>query len=599
MTTGTGNITVAASPASARMRPMSDIPTGTAGVVLVIEDEAGTEWEESYCTILSETTFSRDTVINGSNGTSKVNFTAAVLTVFCTMSAAQIAKFASADADVVTELPDLSAVTVPVYVGGVRKIISAENLMLAFGTLTAALPAAGPLTGPDGVPIVQSGGDVLTTLTAIAAAVAILNSTPATAPGAPTIGAATAGNGSATVAFTAPASNGGSAITGYLITASTGQTATVTASPGSITVPNGTATTFTVNAFNVIGTGAPSSASNSVTPSAGITAPGAPTIGAATSGVESASVAFTAPGSTGGSAITGYLITASTGQTASVSASPGVIAMPAGMAATFTVQAVNAVGPSAASAASNSVTPTVATVPSAPTIGTAVAGDGYIDVVFTPGAAGNTATLDYTATLSTGQTATGTVSPVRVTAPNGTAATATVRARNTAGLSAASAASNSVAPTGAPVYILTGPPVSGAFFSEGPVTMTVSGANLYASQGFKIYVKKQSDGVAPATADVKFAWGKSPTVPPFAFADTQIGGFANSVKTASKTNSGLWVNPGDQYYGSFQASTTLYAWTTSAAHVAGESWYLWVRTADGFVKAYDNGTGTPVAWVSN
>ena len=36
--------------------------------------------------------------------------------------------------------------------------------------------------------------------------------TPATLPGAPTIGTATAGNAQATVTFTAPASNGGSAI---------------------------------------------------------------------------------------------------------------------------------------------------------------------------------------------------------------------------------------------------------------------------------------------------------------------------------------------------------------------------------------------------
>jgi hypothetical protein len=45
---------------------------------------------------------------------------------------------------------------------------------------------------------------------------------PATVPGAPTIGIATTGNAQATVTFTAPASDGGSAITSYTATSSPG-----------------------------------------------------------------------------------------------------------------------------------------------------------------------------------------------------------------------------------------------------------------------------------------------------------------------------------------------------------------------------------------
>jgi hypothetical protein len=95
--------------------------------------------------------------------------------------------------------------------------------------------------------------------------------TTATIPGAPTIGvAAASGSGKATVSFAAPSSNGGDAITGYIVTSNPEEiTGAGTESPIRVTgLANGTSYTFTVQAVNAVGTGPASAASNSVTPTA-------------------------------------------------------------------------------------------------------------------------------------------------------------------------------------------------------------------------------------------------------------------------------------------------------------------------------------------
>jgi len=88
-------------------------------------------------------------------------------------------------------------------------------------------------------------------------------------------------------------------------------------------------------------------------------APNAPTIGTATAGNTTASVAFTAPANVGGSAITSYAVQSNPGGVGAAGASSPITVsgLTTGTAYTFRVTALNSYGPSPASASSNSVTP--------------------------------------------------------------------------------------------------------------------------------------------------------------------------------------------------------------------------------------------------
>jgi hypothetical protein len=312
---------------------------------------------------------------------------------------------------------------------------------------------------------------------------AIASTTPATtAPTAPVVGTATAGDASATVSWSAPSSNGGSAITGYQVQAynaatnaavGTVRTAASTATSLNVTgLSNGTSYKFTVRAVNATGTSPESAPSNTVTPAAAaptVTAPGAPSSVLATAGNTSAVVSWAAPANTGGAAITEYEVQVRNG-TGTVlrtdSAIPGtarsatISGLTNGTAYNFRVRAINSAGPGALSAASNSVTPSAATstatAPAAPTIGTATAGNASATVNWAaPANTGGAAITEYRVQVrNSAGTVLRTVNAIAPTArsttvtslTNGTAYNFRVRAVNSAGPGALSAASNSVTP---------------------------------------------------------------------------------------------------------------------------------------------------------
>lgn len=189
------------------------------------------------------------------------------------------------------------------------------------------------------------------------AAIASVPGTPSvTPPSAPTSVAATAGAKQATVTWTAPSSGG--SITLYTVTSSPGaRTATSTTTSATVTgLSNNTAYTFTVTATNAAGTSPSSSPSSAVTTA---NVPGFPTGVSGVAGDTQVTVSFTAPSSDGGSPITSYTASSSSGRTATGPSSPlTVTGLQNGNPYTFTVTATNAAGTSTSSSPSASVTPT-------------------------------------------------------------------------------------------------------------------------------------------------------------------------------------------------------------------------------------------------
>jgi uncharacterized repeat protein (TIGR02543 family) len=248
--------------------------------------------------------------------------------------------------------------------------------------------------------------------------------TPAGKPDAPTGVNAVVGNGSATITFTAPTVTGlgiGSAVTGYSVTSSpAGATCAVGGNATTYTctgLTNGTAYTFAVTASNGLFTSSPSTSSSSVVPA---TVPGAPTSVTATSTSSgSATISFTAP-SNGGSAITGYTVTPSPTTAGASCTGSGTsytcTGLTDGVAYTFAVVAVNAVGNS--TTGTNSAALTTQGAASAPTTISATRGDGQAIVTFSGATANGSTITSYTVKAydGTGNEVSG--STCTVTTPN-------------------------------------------------------------------------------------------------------------------------------------------------------------------------------------
>jgi Ca2+-binding RTX toxin-like protein len=213
-------------------------------------------------------------------------------------------------------------------------------------------------------------------------------------PGAPTVSAASPGDGSATLIWTVPVSDGGAPIAGYVVevqlagtgTAVATQSVAAGATSASVAgLPAETPYRLRVRAVNAAGPGSWSALSAAVTP---YTKPGPPTIASVSPHNGAASVCWSAPPDNGGRPVTSYTVQlldadgSQVGPAHPVAGSTLTVArLDNGSSYTFLVRAVNLAG---AGAPATSVPVVPRTTPGAPVSVDTTIGNGSVTLAWTP-----------------------------------------------------------------------------------------------------------------------------------------------------------------------------------------------------------------------
>jgi len=226
---------------------------------------------------------------------------------------------------------------------------------------------------------------------------------PVTVPGAPTINSVSGGNQSLSVSYSAPASNGGSAITGYKYSINSGSTYISCGSGNPFVISgltNGTLYTVLLQAVSAVGVSTAATSS----PTAPFTVPGTPTLGSIVPGNRTLQVSYTAPANNGGSAVTSYYYSYDRVNYTSISASGNpftISGLTNGQSYQISMMAVNPAGNSAVSALSVAGIPR--NVPNPPDINYASFSNGQMSVLFSaPTYDGGNAITGYAYTLNSG-----------------------------------------------------------------------------------------------------------------------------------------------------------------------------------------------------
>jgi uncharacterized protein YjbI with pentapeptide repeats len=323
--------------------------------------------------------------------------------------------------------------------------------------------------------------------------------TQATVSSSPSGVAGVVGDRQVVVSWVAPSSDGGAALTGYVVSSGgVGVCSVTVVAPAvepatSCTVSglvNGTGYSFSVRAFNAVGGSVASDVSGVLVPRS---VPDAPSGVVGVAGDRQVSLSWNAPSSDGGSALTGYKVFSAGVQVCSVgvvvpalapATSCTITGLTNGTPATYSVKATNIAGMSPGSAYSSQITPR--TIPGAPTNVVGTGFNGGVSLGWTaPVVNGGSPVTGYVVTTS-GVTACSVVVTPPAASPeprclatglvNGQTYTFTVKAVNAAGTSLASLGSLGVTPFKCPSVV------------DGNVSLTVapgrdwSGCSLVGAQ---------------------------------------------------------------------------------------------------------------------
>ena len=315
------------------------------------------------------------------------------------------------------------------------------------------------------------------------------SATPYTVPDAPALSAVPQ-DSAVTLTWTAPASDGGSAITGYLLSyvdPTSGNTIYASQNPfaaGTTTstfsgLSNGTQYTFLVQAVNAAGNSLAGTAA--ATPA---TVPGAPAnlTAAATGTSGTVNLSWNAPADNGGAAVTNYEYSADGGNTwtaVSPASTSTTYMVAAGLTDGDTYEfAVRAVNPAGSGTASNTAAATPCAPPAAPVITGITPGNGQAAVAFTPGAANGNTGITYvitavpTSAVGNPVTVSGSGSPITVTGlTNGTTYSFSAVAVST---SAGGSSPASVPVSATPATVPGAPSITAAVAGNGTVDLTWS-----------------------------------------------------------------------------------------------------------------------------